>query len=332
MQQPSLFPQIDDLPILPFPGNKRKYLTQFLGCEQYHTLISPFLGSGALELASPAPLKFVADADVVLYGQWRYILANQWGLVLGGMRFYQKQISDLISTPSYAAYKALPARQRRRLAPDYPLALVFLEKMDLIWDGLIDHLQNSYSPLQQAIAAFTIRKLAFGSVIRQGKGGQLNIKWATDKLEPFINFNGTQPYIKGKWSLHNDCFKAISDFNANGKGDAISIIDPPYWLPSIDGVRNQMTPCYPGHKPHAVETFNLGIESLRQLAERPLVKRIVYCNYFSDPMNDAVVEIAKTHGWKVEWQSLGVLDGMNRGNGLNRKKNLDHAWILTRKN
>lgn len=330
MIQQSLFPQIDDLPILPFPGNKRKHLQLLLGLDRYQALISPFLGSGALELASGAKAKYVADADSALYLQWEFILARRWQEVLDSLKFWQKRVADSIATPGYFAYLNLPPRQRRKVARNNPLALTFLERMDGLWAQLLNIYATSEEPLPRSVAALAIRKLSFGAVVRQGKNGQLNIKWTIDKLAPFVSFDGAQPAIKGDWALHADAFDAIADFKANEIGPAIAIIDPPYWLPWKDGVRNQMDPAYPGHKPHAIETFELGIESVKRLAECKRVKRISYCNYFSEEMNTAIRKISDQFDLSIKTYQLGVLDGMQRGNGMIRRGHMDFAWILTK--
>lgn len=310
--------EIGELPILPYPGNKRKYAKQFLGCEQHDALLSPFLGSGALELISDTPLKFVADADVAIHTQWRYILDGRWGEILSGVRHWQRQVADEISTPGFAAYCSLPAGRRREAAKECELALFFMRRMDSVWRRLLCALESPLA-LEVAIADLCVRKLGYMSVVRLGKRGALNIKWMTDKLSSFVNFQGQQPTIKSKWRLQDDCFKAISDFKAADVESAISIIDPPYWLPWVAGVRNQMTPAYRNHKPHADETFELCVESLRQTALSPSVRRMVYCNYWSDEMNAAVDDVAS--GWNVEKLPLKTL----------AKGRLDHAWIFSRK-
>lgn len=305
-------------------------MATLLGFGQYEALISPFLGSGALELASNAKVKIVADADFALNQQWQFILREEWPQVIGGLKFWQKQVADLVATPSYAAYASLTPRRRRIEAVDNPLAMSFLVEMDSIWDRLLALREGLTDALQVAIAALAIRKLAFGAVVRQGKGGQLNIKWALDNLAAFVNFSGAQPYIKGVWHLHGDCFDAIAAFKSAGYGPAIAVVDPPYWLPWEDGVRNQMDPAYPGHTPHSDETFRLGVDSVRQLAQCGNIKRIAYCNYFSEQMDVEIREIARSAGLSIQTKALGILDGMQRGHGCIRQGNMDYAWILQR--
>mgnify|MGYP000017118210 CR=1 FL=1 len=321
--------RIKDLPISPFPGSKRKRFDALAGRKKRDCLIDPFLGGGALALLCDCPLKIVAEGDPALNLQWQFILQNRWKEVLQEMTAWQKKVSYLLSTAGYFAYCTLTPKKRRKEAvlPGNELALVFLEEMDKLWSQLLKSLKSS-DDLKQAAAALAVRKLSFASYTREGKDGQLNIKWTTDKLASFVNFDGKQPIIKGEWSLHKDAFDAISAYMCQPIDNAIALIDPPYWLPPVDGVRNQLTPSYRGHKPHNPETFALGIASLRLLSSLTTVRRIAYCNYYSKPMDAAVRQTAEACSRSVELIEFGVLDQSHQGHGLQRANNLDCAWIL----
>lgn len=358
--------KINLLPITPFPGSKRKYTAQILGDDDWDCILSPFLGGGAVELSSNAPIKIVAENDPILNLQWQAIIKNQWNEVCKMMRSWQDEIGELIFkdywgsmgqkqrefSEGYLAYKALSPRKRREYAFINPDAHFFLREMDRVWDCLIksatiewdsDELRKDWVTLSLCSSWLSIRKLTFGGVLRTNKKGKLNVKWALDKLIPFVKFRSAQPLLgDAKWILCTDALEACNEMrklnrkcldpnNPDATGmtpKVLAIVDPPY-----TESKGTMTPAYLTHSPKDLEVAELSIEVLTMTMGKISADKICFFSYFSDDIDRVIESLAKFYHYSLERVELGELTTMFRatdGKDIQRPtENRDYMWVLT---
>lgn len=288
-----------------YPGGKRKLLKQIYDGDTYDCIVDPFAGGGAatVKLLPVVKRAFVADADPSVWAVWECWRKPH-------LHPHVKQIIRNIQTNTAAN----PA-----LAWD-------LSKQDF-------EAANTRRPDLLAATSLAIRKLAFGGVIRFGASGKLNITWSKGQLPKFLSWQyrfpaqpeGTQINLGDSWQ------DAVSAFKSSDCKRAIALIDPPYFVPYTPGTSRRgnggMTPAYPGHKPHAQDTFDLCVDCVSSLVSSNRVKRLVVANYWSSEMNEALTKIAEDAQLPIECIKVGRLDGINRSRAVSTQ-NVDCLWVI----
>lgn len=278
-------------PLIPrFPGSKRRYMRKpgILPSQPVDLYLAPFAGSGSDTLFMIqngwAKRAIVGDVDPMLRCIWESWLKGDWAKVYNLIEDWKGKFAAMDSDEAWARLK---------------------------------HESRTGSTEMRAAASLCLRKLTFGGVTREGQqNGELNIKYVQCQLEPFQRWEYRFPPLANV-VLADDCFSAI-DLAAKDAGTKAAWVDPPYYIPRSMG---RMVACYPGHKPHDVDTMNLGINALRQTVElKP--DHLLYSNY-SSLEHDRQVE-ALMDGKSVDF---GRLETMHQGNGEACVFTNEKVWV-----
>lgn len=288
-----------------YPGGKRKLLKQIYDGDNYDCIVDPFAGGGAITVKLLPIVKhaFVADADPSVWAVWECWRKPD-------LHSHVRQIIRNIQ----ANAAANPA---------------------LAWDFLKQDFEaaNIRRPDLLAATSLAIRKLAFGGVIRLGSSGKLNITWSKGQLPKLLSWQYRFPaQPKGaQINLSHFWQDAVLRFTGSSCKRAIALIDPPYWLPYTPGTSRRgtggMTPAYPGHKPHAQETFDLCTKCVSSLVDSHRVQRLVVANYWSNEMDEALTKIAEEAQLPIECIKVGRLDGINKSRAVSTQ-NVDCLWVI----
>jgi hypothetical protein len=92
----------------------------------------------------------------------------------------------------------------------------------------------------------------------------------------------------------------------------ICLNDAPYYCDK--DLYRQITPCYPGHKPHDWGTALLCIHALTA-ALRAKVGTIIVTNYYCPALDGEIRALCNSHGRAVTVEDRGALKQMSRGRG-----------------
>lgn len=288
-----------------FPGSKRLRWRLFADSQRFDCIIEPFAGGGSLTtkfMATTTGAAFVAEANRPTWSVW-----HCWA-------------DPGLHASVYGHLAALKAEALADFASAWP-------RLKEAYEGA------EVDPARLAAVTLTIHRLTFGGIVRGNRAGGLNVKPVDCQLAKFPRWQYKFPPANGLISVGQQWEEAIASLEASSCSQALAIVDPPYWLPYTPGTKRRgtggMSPSYPGHRPHAPETFAMAVDSARMLATSDKVRRLVVTNYLSAEMAAAMEEIATASGRYLQRVDLGVLASINKTRAAVTKAK-DTAWILTR--
>jgi hypothetical protein len=185
--------------------------------------------------------------------------------------------------------------------------------------------------VELAAASLVLRKLTFGGVVREGASGRLNIKWVQGQVTQLLKWTYKfPPQPNGLINISLDWRDSLAQLQRAAFDEAIALIDPPYWLPYGPGSSRRgtgrMSPCYPGHSPHAPWQRDMCLDAVAAALADPRITRIFITNYYSAELAGALFELCP----ELHEQAQGKLDGINPG----RKRGTNHIealWTLDRR-
>lgn len=280
----------------PYPGSKRrkKYHGIYDGGD-YDVCPEPFLGSGAFSLshAHNIPVLIGADRDAAVLVIWRAWQDPELRLKV------DKRIAEIkgfFADPTWA-----------------PESIFCYLKAEFEWQGN-PALRGGDRLANFAAASIVLRQLVFGNYTRCNVQGKLNVALSQDKLSSFPAWQHQWPRtmparIYSHWS------HALLALKHSGYQRALVVLDPPYWVPYAPGSERRgtgnLTPAYVHHDVSGEGLFNICINSLEMALRCPNVARIVFFNYYSRPMANAVQTMARRYGRKAIPSNLGALNSSN---------------------
>jgi hypothetical protein len=203
---------------------------------------------------------------------------------------------------------------------------------DIPWHQLKAAVGGEAQGIELAGASLALRKLTFGGVVREGAKGKLNIKWVPCQVSQFLQWTYLfPPQPNGSINLSRDWRDSLAELQKGDFDEAIAVIDPPYWLPYGPGSSRRgtgrMSPCYPGHDPHAQWQMDMCVDAFAAALAEPRITQIFVTNYHSSELANALFDLCP----ELHEQIGRKLDGINPG----RKKGTNHLealWTLDRQN
>lgn len=194
-------------------------------------------------------------------------------------------------------------------APDKDAVWAEMEKpMDAALRG------EAVDEAELAALSLLYRHANFSGIVR-ASGRGLNVGWSEERLGVVARWNYELPPLPDGVTVHlfsdaQECAEAAHEC----KGEALALVDPPYWLPQPDPndpelqavfrkrkSKTKLHPAYENHQPHADETLGLATRPLLTLMGNPRVTRIVATNWHSDELSEVM------RGWQFDAQKVGRL-------------------------
>ncbi|MEM9116959.1 MAG: DNA adenine methylase [Cyanobacteria bacterium P01_F01_bin.56] len=318
--------------ISPYVGGKGgiRYFRQFgkhwqsLICDRLHhydVIVEPFAGSGAATWQHNHGIQnaIAADFDPGVQAVWEC-----WGDAekRGEVEKYLASFHRLLSRNPDSAYRFLKACYNQ-------------------------HEGRSREHL--AAVSLTLRRLVFGATLRTAKTtGKLNVALSKSssaktgsKLDRYLDrWNYTWP-DNGIQTLdfHHSWQEAVQALADSNYGNALVIIDPPYYSPKgwtekrKDGrkVQSRMTPAYPGHDPQSADELAMCVDCLDAVLATGKAGRVVVFNYASGILEDSIDELYGKYCFDddIPYSSanLGPLGNMNNAQKFHGRDK-EWAWEI----
>lgn len=301
--------------LAPYPGSKRDKKYDLLRSNGLPRLCEPFMGGAATSIITRkrstlgeinpwmraiahAPLRSNRKAFAESYREARQLFLRIDRAILAE---YQGRKQKKAQTAMKAEYPEIYADLNDR------------------WGLLLATLWEAEPSDNAGLYAFC-QRAAFGNVMRTNPTGTaFNVGWHIQKIPAAIKFSpedfcnalrAWRPVILDSWQA------AIWD--CPRPKETHLLLDPPYW---VDGKKSKMTPCYPGHDIGTIgdhdATYRLAIDPLQAGLERsfPLIH---LCNYYSDRLQTAVIDLAFAYGYSVQRFDLGLCRALGNSNGRHK--------------
>ncbi|MEM9482103.1 MAG: hypothetical protein AAGA83_00270 [Cyanobacteria bacterium P01_F01_bin.116] len=289
--------------INPYPGSKRNFNKYPIwDGRQYDFIVEPCVGSGHFTtwaLSNGIVKKaFVADNNYGVHGVWETWTDNE----------YRKRVWKAIN-------QLIGKNFRDKSWATAQNAFAFLK--DAIDSYHPENIASNH--LDFIVATIVIRRLIFGSFLRNNTKGLLNVCLSQDKFQSIQNWHFQWPWLpdNSQIIIEDDALKLCDRINAESIGmtRGLCLFDPPYWVPQAPGTERRgtgaMTPAYPDHLPSEGALFDFTIKVLDKLLSSRKIGRVVFTNYINDRLCDAVQQLADKHNQKYWFKDLGPLQRSN---------------------
>jgi hypothetical protein len=348
----------------PFVGSKREHFAGWVKHlpKEPGTIYEPFAGSAAFSFHAIAhynrqlPLVW-GEADEGMRAIW-----DTWGSDEIDAAWSEMTVNQLIERwlcELQAAYllvgeaaAALPPRLliggRRKVVIDGEEKIIVWTGADLLLRCFLrvvrDRLKvilrcpKIWGQVQVAAAYAVFKRFAHGSVMRtSGKG--LNVSLSVDKCKPQSIMAWQLEYPQPERPQNLAIYKSAAavEYRQNPTWDNgdIALIDPPYYCDKK--LYRPISPCYPDHKPHDWATAQLCLDALED-ALLAKVGTIITTNYYCPALDDAISELCRVHGRRVQVEDRGALKKLvagagNAGSGKRVKGNkkpepVEWVWVI----
>jgi hypothetical protein len=348
----------------PFVGSKREHFAGWIKHlpKTPGTIYEPFAGSAAFSFRAIAhynrqlPLVW-GEADEGMRAIW-----DTWGSDEIDSAWSEMSVNQLIER--WRCELLVAHLQALKVAATLPPRLLFGgrrtvvvdgEEKVIIWTGadlLLRHFlrvvrdrlkvilrcPKIWGQVQVAAAYAVFKRFAHGSVMRtSGKG--LNVSLSVDKckLQSIMAWRLEYPQPERPQNLTIYKSAAAVQYRQNpiwDNGD-ICINDAPYYCDKK--LYRPISPCYPDHKPHDWATAQLCLDALED-ALLAKVGTIITTNYYCPALDDAISELCRVHGRRVQVEDRGALKKLvagagNAGSGKRVKGNkkpepVEWVWVI----